>query len=80
MEFKPFTPEQVNEYLEKLFEIVKKRYTGDENKFPTKEAFIVTATDRLKPEYYDTSKGSNVPVISDELKIWFRNLKNDLRV
>ncbi|MDO6433167.1 hypothetical protein Q4E93_21335 [Flavitalea sp. BT771] len=70
--FKSFTEVEIEQYLDRLYH--KLKVPPHLNK-PT---FIQSGLACIKPEHYDTTHGSNVPVVSRELKIWYREVKKEL--
>jgi hypothetical protein len=73
--FEYFSEEQIYDYLNKLYDTVEKDFKPAINR----ATFLETAKNSLPPALFDTSKGSNVPVVGKELKIWYRQLKKKLK-
>jgi hypothetical protein len=76
LELSSFSEKEITLYLEKLYDCEEIDFRSKINK-PT---FIESARAILPATIYDSSEKSNVPAISNELKIWFRTTKTKLQL
>ena len=73
LDFRPFTEAEVNQYLDRLYNTKEINFRAIHI-----DTFMAGTKISLSKEIYNTSTGSNVPLISKELKVWFREIKNML--
>jgi hypothetical protein len=74
VEFLSFSPSEVAAYLENLYQSQRVNIKVNMDR----KAYLESLEGRLSTLHYNSSSGSNVPVISRELKDWYKDLKKKI--
>lgn len=73
LDFRPFTEQEIQQYLDQLYNTKEINFRAI-----SKDTFLAGTKTSLSKDIYNPPTGSNVPVISKELRVWFREIKNML--